>query len=556
MLDFNRHGIRNIIIIMILVFSAITCRMITKYDIVTGFFNMFFSLVRSGIYIGMILAWGVSVKRRILHSTVRRYLLAITVLLLFWMSVRTCKYLLLTGLDAMECLCWYCFYIPMIFVPLMGLFAAECLGRTEDYILPKKLKMLYIPSLMLVICVLCNNWHQLVFSFPENLSPSSDVYHYGYMYVVVLLWILAESVAFFVVLVRKSHIQDKHRRIWVTLIPVVATVVYVILYIVKFPVLYSIAGDMTAFFSLMIMVTFELCIRTGLIPSNTHHEELFRNSMLGALITDNGYNVCYAAEKARIFDSSILQNAEKHPVDLGCDRLSGAPVRGGHIFWIDNVSEINRLLRKLRETGSKLSENNDLLKAEVELREKKARADEQMRLYDKIREKVEPQLIKLENMIASDDSEVSAKEKLSQICVISAYIKRLGNLILLSEEFSFLPVRELEYCLRESMENLRLCSVACSLSCRCDGIITKEHAVSLYTAFEIVVEAALPTASALMVDLCMVNGIPELAVNISCDQDAIRRQKEALDKTGVHSDFVQQDSDSHIVMRFPERRAV
>ena len=68
LLDFNRHGIRNIIIIMILVFSAITCRMITKYDIVTGFFNMFFSLVRSGIYIGMILAWGVSVKRRILHS--------------------------------------------------------------------------------------------------------------------------------------------------------------------------------------------------------------------------------------------------------------------------------------------------------------------------------------------------------------------------------------------------------------------------------------------------------------------------------------------------------
>ena len=55
---------------------------------------------------------------------------------------------------------------------------------------------------------------------------------------------------------------------------------------------------------------------------------------------------------------------------------------------------------------------------------------------------------------------------------------------------------------------------------------------------------------------CMVNGIPELAVNISCDQDAIRRQKAALDKTGVHSDFVQQDSDSHIVMRFPERRAV
>ena len=106
--------------------------------------------------------------------------------------------------------------------------------------------------------------------------------------------------------------------------------------------------------------------------------------------------------------------------------------------------------------------NNNLLKAKVELKEKQAQTDEHMRIYDKITEEVAPQLQKLESLLTFSEDSAKTRENLGLVCVISSYIKRRSNLILLGEEASFLPAQELEYCLRESMENLRLCGVAVS----------------------------------------------------------------------------------------------
>lgn len=139
-----------------------------------------------------------------------------------------------------------------------------------------------------------------------------------------------------------------------------------------------------------------------------------------------------------------------------------------------DISMVQDVLKKLERISSRLSENNNLLKAEVELKEKQAQTDEHMRIYDKITEEVAPQLQKLESLLTFSEDPAKTRENLGLVCVISSYIKRRSNLILLGEEASFLPAQELEYCLRESMENLRLCRVAGSLSCRCKGILSKD----------------------------------------------------------------------------------
>ena len=46
-------------------------------------------LVRSGIYIGMIAVWGISLHRRILQNQTRRYLAAISGLMVLWLALRT-----------------------------------------------------------------------------------------------------------------------------------------------------------------------------------------------------------------------------------------------------------------------------------------------------------------------------------------------------------------------------------------------------------------------------------------------------------------------------------
>lgn len=131
----NRYG--KMILVVVLVICAMVSRMIVRYDIVTGPLNMGVSILRSGIYIGLIIAWGVSIRKRVLHSSVRHYLLAIDGLLLFWMFLRTCKYLFLEGLDPARAFCWYAFYIPMLCIPLMAIFVAQCLGEVEYYTVPK-----------------------------------------------------------------------------------------------------------------------------------------------------------------------------------------------------------------------------------------------------------------------------------------------------------------------------------------------------------------------------------------------------------------------------------
>ena len=72
-----------------------------------------------------------------------------------------------------------------------------------------------------------------------------------------------------------------------------------------------------------------------------------------------------------------------------------------------------------------------------------------MRIYDKITEEVAPQLQKLESLLTFSEDPAKTRENLGLVCVISSYIKRRSNLILLGEEASFLPAQELEYCLRE-----------------------------------------------------------------------------------------------------------
>lgn len=135
--------------------------------------------------------------------------------------------------------------------------------------------------------------------------------------------------------------------------------------------------------------------------------------------------------------------------------------------------------------------------------------------------------------------------------MISSYIKRRSNLILLGEEASFLPAQELEYCLRESMENLRLCGVAGSLSCRCKGILSKDSSVAAYAFFEMILEAALPTMNAILVNLTVESESVEMTFSISCDLSAIVRIAEFLAQHNAAAIVSKQEDDVHIAFLLP-----
>jgi hypothetical protein len=175
---------------------------------------------------------------------------------------------------------------------------------------------------------------------------------------------------------------------------------------------------------------------------------------------------------------------------------------------------------ELREAQEILNENNDLLRAENELIEKKSRIDEKNRLYDRIARDVSVQLEKAEKLIlTAEKTPEKAKEIFPKLCVLSAYIKRRGNLLLLSEDYYFINSKELGFCLRESLDNISINNVYVALTGNCDCNIPVEHAVLIYDLFEMTTELLLEDMTAFLVNFSCKDNRIVLRLQIGCNKN-------------------------------------
>lgn len=360
----NKRDMLTLIIVVLLILLAWICRFANNLKI-EHIYKLSIALVRSFIYIGLIFSWGVSIRKRIMQKEVCNYLTAVAALLIFWFVIRTMKYLVLSEVDTMMRCCWYLFYIPIIFVPMYGILAATCIGKPENYAIPRWRKLFCLPALILLLLVLTNDLHQLAFRFPGGVPNNGDIYSRGVLYFVVAAWIVAETFGMMVILFKKSRLPGKGKRIWPPTMFSLVAIAYGVLYILEIPVVKAVAGDMTVVFCLMMMGVFEACIQAWLIQSNSRYEELFHASTIAAQITDENYIVRYSAGNTLTPELRLLEDAENKPVMLdGGIRLSHAAIGGGHMFWREDVSELLAVLEKLGDTQDELRSYGSLLDEE------------------------------------------------------------------------------------------------------------------------------------------------------------------------------------------------
>ena len=82
------HKENKWIFIGALIVCAVICRILGNH----GIYSSFFGLIRSMLYIGLYMSWGISVSRRVVQKPVRRCLITVSGLMVFWFVVRTIKY--------------------------------------------------------------------------------------------------------------------------------------------------------------------------------------------------------------------------------------------------------------------------------------------------------------------------------------------------------------------------------------------------------------------------------------------------------------------------------
>lgn len=479
----------------------IALAMWTRWASRTDFHDHGWNYLRSGIYVFLFGAWGLSIRFRIVQTHVRRYLLMIAALMMLWLLLRSVKFSI-DNVDA-ERLLWYCYYLPMLFIPMLSMFVSLSLGKPEDFQLPRWTKLLYLPTALLLLLVLTNDLHQCVFFFPSGIMSDQD-YRYKAGYFLVVMWEFLCAVVSITMILRNCRIPRSRRFRWLPLVPLVMSVGYAVAYARGTHWVWVIAGDMTVTLCLIFASIFESCIQCGLIQSNLGYDELFEATSLPVQITDRALCPQFvSAAMQEPLPQSELRSMQQDSVYLGGDTLlKRHALRRGWVFWKEDVSELNQLRQELEMTRDELRDTGDILAAENAQRARLLKLTEENRLYDMMEAQTAQQISMLRDRLTelqrTEDPE-RARRLLGQVILIGTYIKRRNNLIFVGVQRGAISAQELRLCLNESVENLNLYGVDCKAFVHGDRQLTIEQAAQAYDLFEAVVEAGLESLRSLLI---------------------------------------------------------
>ena len=461
------------------------------------------SHLRSGIYVFLFSVWCYFLWIRIVQTQARRYLLAISVLMVLWILLRSIKYSI-ENTDVERWL-WYFYYFPMLFIPMLSAFVSQSLGKGEDFRLPRWTKILYVPTLLLLLLVLTNDLHQQVFSFPSGVLSDRE-YRYEGGYFFVMGWEALCAGFAFLSMAKNCRIPRSRRIRWLPLVPLALSLAYACAYVKKVYWVWVLAGDMTVSQCLIFASILECCIQCGLIQSNLGYDELFEATSLPVQITDQAFCSQYVSVAMRgALPPNELRQMRVDTIHLGDDTLlKRHRLRSGWVFWKEDISALNQIRKELELTRDELRDTGDVLAAENAQRARWLKLTEENRLYDMMEAQTARQIAMLRDLLAelqkTEDPD-RARHLLGQVIIIGTYVKRRSNLIFVGVQRGAISVQELRLCLNESSENISVSGADCKTIAKGEGQLTVEQATQVYDLFEAVVETELESLRALLISI-------------------------------------------------------
>lgn len=516
----NSKKYSTILYVALAIFTAMVLRQIARWA--DAPLDWFCGMIRSAIYIELFIAWGVSLHRRIIQPQVRRYLTSISVLVVFWMTVRTIRYSLDECIWLMRYL-WYLYYLPMLLIPLLAVFVALSLGKPDNFRLSKWTGLLYIPTAALLLLVLTNDLHQFVFVFPEDAIVWVNDYSYALGYFLAVGWVVSCTITALVVMLIKCRIPHSRTVLMLPFAPAVVALIYGVLYYFRVPWLKFLTGDMTVVFCLLIVAILECCIECGLIQSNTGYEELFMVSRLGAQITNQENAVYLASANARALTEEQRISTKTQTVSADKSMIvKSQPIGFGHVLWQENVAELTEAIEQIEENCRDLAEHNRIRQENLKTRKKILALQEKNRVSDLLHRETAGQIDLIDRMLAQYDTETDDRKRsrlLGGVAVVGAYIKRYGNLLLIGERTETADIRDLARCFDESFINLELLGVNCLHTLPSDIILATKDMLQVYRSFEAAVETSLSDLQYVWINVRKSKEGLFLKMEFVCDSD-------------------------------------
>lgn len=459
------------------------------------------NLVANLIFFLLVFIWSYSINNRIVKKTIRIKLIIISSLILLWLLLRYIKYECFNDDDIASRYLWYLYYVPQCLVPPIALTAIlELTGKTSCK-LSKLFYIIFIPSVTLIVLILTNDLHQLAFSFKANFENFGSDYNHEIVYYITNLWMLLVILSALVILFFKCSVSSCKRKIWIPIVVFISCII--ISFLCYFFATRSYKVPELISFSFIILM--ESCVCIGLIPSNKDYKKFFATSNVSSVITDKYIQPVFYTNK----NINVSKNKYQEAIANGNvfidknTRLSCKPISAGYVFYTEDLSIINKLLRQLAIINEQLQEENELIAYENKLKARKAKIVHQNRIYSKIFDVCADTINlingNLETIDKNNDKEF--KQCLHIACVYLAYVKRRSNLEIISSQHKSIDICEISFSIKESLSYLSDCGITTSFIGISDIKVDSRIAILLYDFFHECVKSSLPTLSNLLVKI-------------------------------------------------------
>ena len=493
--------------------------------------------------------WIYQIRNRVTHPAEKRCLIAIAVLNLSLIVIRTVKYVFIIINTDLERYCWYMYYIPVILSVLFMFYATFYVGKTYDRKMSIACRLLVIPAVLLCIIIMTNDLHMGVFYFYDGLehwSDKTESYKRGIFFFLIMGWIFLMIGATMFNVFRKCLVAENRKKLWITLLPLVLGVLLFVLQnedsLLKIPEIHC----------MLYPCIMESLILAGLIPSNSRYNEAWNISSINFGMMNMDNRIVQRKGNGMVSPEQILSSVDKSSYIWDKNHeMKSCRITGGYGFWIRDIHELNRLKVKLLEYGDVLSEENAMLKAEQKLEEEKLVVSEQNRIYNSIVKKVYPELLEIHRILKDEHQEEDEfRRNITYASVLNVYVKRYSNMILTSSD-EILPAEELKFAVRESLEYVSLLGIKTHGEYDLSGNGSSSMITGLYEFYQKITWDYVIHSKGILVHLSGINN--DITMYIETDgamsEQEMKNFKEDAGEKGIHLTIENEDNTLYFTLK-------
>lgn len=433
------------------------------------------------VYMFLMGVWVYSLKSRITQKSMLMYLWLESSVLIFWLTVRLLQDgFFYKNIHIMR-VSGYLIVFPLLVTTLFGMYAAFGLGRGDSYTLPRRFYLLLIPNAALVLLMLTNERHHIVF---RVLPGEGENLYFHANYGIIIILLVATALIVFRMLIIYRRSRQVRERLCIKALPLLVGIAMPLIvvpyffsgFVVKLELI-----ELTAKLYFLEVMSWESCIILGLVPVNTQYGMVFEQSTVGMrIVNEQGITQICSSHAPELTDdqlcelksSSMISDGKGHEMHLH-------PIGGGYLVYRSDLSQIYSVIDELNQTAAELEQEGELLREEFRTRSEEASVTIKNQIYDRLTDEVGRYLDYM-NELLENSADTDRVEMMRRLCLIGTYVKRRCNLRLIELESGTICMEELRLSLVDMVISFELLGIRSKLVWEPTEIYSADYALYIF----------------------------------------------------------------------------